>query len=280
MSRYLRASNGCKASYPIILYYFMIASKEFTWTDISVAAFLYRRFPSTFLSTMFCNLCYCSISCVSSTATGFRAVWPFWPLRPQTVLFKYKFAVDQSEFNWLYENYCDSPWWYEQNKLTLAWFNVACLCSQSCSITFFPTMGSLLNHYPFWCFDSSVTRLRTLRPFTIRRPHAINYWFSVDLIQYSSCITTVIRCSLKDLYLYLIPGQGLLLQDSVNVSFPEQSNPPSNATWPIFRRAIRFPTPQDLEQSVQLSHSDHSQLTKERKIIIFISHSQHDRNLV
>ena len=104
MSRYLRASNGCKASYPIILYYFMIASKEFTWTDISVATFLYRRFPSTFFSTMFCNLHYCSISCVSSTATGFRAVWPFWPLRPQTVLFKYKFAVDQSECNRAHAN--------------------------------------------------------------------------------------------------------------------------------------------------------------------------------
>ena len=67
----------------------------------------------------------------------------------------------------------------------------------------------------------------------------------------------------------LIPGQGLLLHDSISVSFPTQSSPSFSATWPIFLRVVRFPTPQDLEQSVQVSQFDHSQSTEESRIIIF-----------
>ena len=70
----------------------------------------------------------------------------------------------------------------------------------------------------------------------------------------------------------LIPGQGLLLHDSVNVSFPTQSTPSFSATWLIFLWIVRFPTPQDLEQSVQVSQSDHSQSTEEIEIIIFTLH--------
>ena len=72
--RYKYRFNG---SSPIILFHSMGASNEFTWTDISVTAFVLRCFPSTFLASMFCKLCFCSIRCLSSSAASFRAFRPF-----------------------------------------------------------------------------------------------------------------------------------------------------------------------------------------------------------
>ena len=131
-----------------------------------------------------------------------------------------------------------------------------------CILSHHGRLVQLLSFLMFWYPLRTSLNTETIHHMTTTRNQLLIFsWFNSIFIMHYNCCH--IKCSLKDLYLYRIPGQGLLLHDSFNVSFPKQSSPPSNATWPIFLRAIRFPTPQDLEQSAQLSHSDHSQSTEQ-----------------
>ena len=64
------------------MFHKILLSVIYTWAANAITGLLFIIFPSTFIATMQCLLCYCSVSPLCAPATGYRAGFPCTPLTP------------------------------------------------------------------------------------------------------------------------------------------------------------------------------------------------------